>query len=127
MENSLVEDFVFICSPYRPESLDPEDRAAELRGNIAFAKAACMEAIHEGYVPMAPHLYFTQFLDDDNEEQREAGIEMGFAWIEDCMELWVIGDRITEGMAAEIAKATEMNIPVRIKRFDGANGKEGKG
>ena len=118
MEASLTEKFVFICSPYRPETLDEEKRQVELAENVRFAKSACCVALREGYVPMAPHLYFTQFLDDSDTDQREAGLEMGLAWLESCMEVWVFGDRITSGMAREIAFANEMGIPVKIKHIE---------
>ena len=118
MEASLAEKFVFICSPYRPETLDDEEREAELAENIRFAKRACYLALDKGYVPMAPHLYFTQFLNDNEAEQREAGLELGLAWVESCVEVWVFGDRITSGMAREIAFANEMGIPVKIKHIE---------
>jgi len=54
--------YVFICSPYRPVGEDPE---TELRKNIDQAKRACRLAVSRGLIPLAPHLYFTQFLDDN--------------------------------------------------------------
>lgn len=50
--------YVFICSPYRPVGEDPE---TELRKNIDQAKRACRLAVSRGLIPLAPHLYFTQF------------------------------------------------------------------
>lgn len=118
MEDSLVEKFVFICSPYRPVSFCPEELEAELAENVHFAKIACRMALDEGYVPMAPHLYFTQFLNDSEEDERETGIAMGLAWLEDCAEVWVFGDRITSGMAREIACANDIGIPIKIKYIE---------
>lgn len=66
-----------------------------------------------GYSPMAPHLYFPQFLNDGDPEERETGIEMGLKWLDGCDELWVVGDRISSGMAAEIARASEAGIPIK--------------
>lgn len=62
---------------------------------------------------MAPHLYFTAILDDDQKEERERGIQMGLAWLEEATEVWVFGDRITKGMALEIERAKELSKPVR--------------
>mgnify|MGYP002626163024 CR=1 FL=1 len=118
MEESLIEKFVFICSPYRPEHWEPEAYAHELAENIKLAKTACWAAARKGYVPMAPHMYFTQFLDDHCEDQREAGRAMGLAWLEDCAEVWVFGDRITSGMAREIACANDIGIPIKIKHTE---------
>ena len=109
MEDSLTERFVYICSPYRA------DTEEEWAWNIQVAEALCKFAIRKKKVPIAPHLYFPQFLDDSDAEQRELGMAMGLAMLEDCSEVWVSGDRISEGMAVEIARANELEIPIRIK------------
>ena len=62
---------------------------------------------------MAPHLFFPEFLSEDKQEEREAGIQFGLEWLSGCDELWVIGNRITEGMKREIAVAEELGIPVK--------------
>ena len=59
--------YVYICSPYRPVGEDPE---TELRKNIDQAKRACRLAVSRGLIPLAPHLYFTQFLDDNDPQER---------------------------------------------------------
>ena len=70
-------------------------------------------AVTEGYLPLAPHLLFPQFMDDSDEDEREVGIHMGLVLLTKCMELWVFGDKITEGMRREIKRAKWRNIPVR--------------
>lgn len=61
---------VYICSPYRPTGQNPE---AERKRNVEKAQTACRLAIDAGYLPLAPHLYFTQMLNDDetNEDSKE--------------------------------------------------------
>ena len=105
---------IFVCSPYRPRSDDPEERKAEMESNLLKARQACRMAAEFDAIPIAPHLYFTQFLDDTTEEERAVGIAMGLALLEKCNELWVFGDTITEGMAREVSRATRLGIPVRI-------------
>lgn len=72
--NSFVKEeimkYVYICSPYRPVGEDPE---TELRKNIDQAKRACRLAVSRGLIPLAPHLYFTQFLDDNDPQERKFG------------------------------------------------------
>ena len=87
---------IFVCSPYRPTSKTEECRKDELAANISRTKNACRILATLGFLPLAPHLYFTQFLKD-----------------EDAQERWVFGNTISEGMAAEIEKAHELNKPVR--------------
>lgn len=104
---------VFICSPFAPVAKDPENHDKELMHNIMRAQQACAYALTEGVIPCAPHLYFTQFMDDEDPEIREFGQVLGLEWLEECDELWVIGRRISTGMMKEIEQAKEWGIPVR--------------
>ena len=62
-----------------------------------------------GYLPIAPHLLFPQFLNEGIEAERQIGISMGMELLLDCEEVWVFGEA-TEGMQAEIAFATEQGF-----------------
>ena len=81
--------------------------------NINRAKTACRILTTLGFLPLAPHLYFTQFLKDEDAQERNTGMKLGMRWLEEADELWVFGNTISEGMAAEIEKAHELNKPVR--------------
>ena len=95
---------VYIASPY----------AGDVAGNTVFAIDACRFCIAQGHVPIAVHLLYTQMLDDSNPEQREIGLNLGHQVLSRCDELWVCGNRISPGMAAEIAEAEKLSIPVRM-------------
>lgn len=102
---------VFICSPLRPQGNTVAKRAMELRHNRRTAQLACEFAVRWGYLPLAPHLYFPQFLSDSDADERERGIRFGLEWLKNCDEFWIIGRRITEGMEREIRAAAELKIP----------------
>ena len=104
---------VFICSPFRPRGDTARQRAEDLRHNCQLARLACGYAVSRGYMPLAPHLFFPEFLSEDAPEEREAGIQFGLEWLLGCDELWVIGSRITKGMKREITVAEKLGIPVR--------------
>ena len=87
---------VYICSPY----------AGDVEGNTAAARRYSRFAVEAGYIPIAPHLLFPQFLDDNKSKERELGLFFGNAILSKCAEMWVFGDRISEGMEAEIKRAT---------------------
>ena len=99
---------VYICSRYRA------DERHTVESNIDRALYACAIAVDRGCAPIAPHLLYPQFLDDNDPEERKQGIEAGMAWIEACDELWQWGATVSEGMAKEIARAKELGIPVKI-------------
>lgn len=103
---------IFVCSPYRPTSKTEECRKDELMANINRAKTACRILTTLGFLPMAPHLYFTQFLKDEDAQERATGIRFGMEWLEAADEVWVFGETISEGMAAEIKRAHELKKPV---------------
>lgn len=64
-------------------------------------------------IPIAPHLLFTQFLDDTKPNERSIGLEAGIALLDMCDEIWVYGlVNPSEGMAAEIEYAKEYGIPI---------------
>ena len=94
---------VFICSPYADAPLNNERRAIRY----------CRFAVRQGYIPIAPHIYFPRFLDDRNPAERALGLFMGHVMLTKCVELWVFGNRVTPGMEREIAKAGERAMPIR--------------
>lgn len=64
-------------------------------------------------IPIAPHIYLTQFLDDNIAEDREFGLSAGLSLLSVCDELWYFGDQVTRGMADEICYALGHDIPVK--------------
>lgn len=94
---------VFVCSPLK----------GDISKNQENTRRYCQFVVNEGCSPYAPHILLTQFLDDNNPEHRQVGINCGLAFLEVCDELWYFGGVITEGMQKEINRAHEFNIPVR--------------
>ena len=97
---------IYICSPCR----------GDMEKNITKAQGYCREAVElfPDVVPIAPHVYCTQFLDDTQPEERAAGMDMGIALLSMCSEIWVYGmENPSEGMKCEIEYATEHGILVR--------------
>ncbi len=103
---------VFICSPF----------CGDMEGNARRAATYCRMACWEGYLPIAPHLLFPQFLNEGIEAERQLGISMGLELLLRCDEVWVFGEA-TEGMQAEIAFATEQGKKIRF--MEGGNADAG--
>ena len=106
---------IFICSPF----------AGDTVRNIQKAQLYCRKAVDEGYIPIAPHLFFPQFLKDDDPKERELGLKMGLALLDLSDEMWVFGNP-SPGMAVEIAYATEHHIPIKYFPAEPASGEERK-
>ena len=60
---------VYICSPLRANA------RFTMEENLERAKAICRHCAVNGVLAIAVHLYFTQFLDDNIEEERVCGME----------------------------------------------------
>lgn len=105
---------VYVCSQMR--GIPPYTKA-KYNKNLKKAAEYCAEVAEEGHTPIAPHLYFTSFVDDRCPEGREKGMRMGMELLEKSDEVWVFGSEegISEGMKAEIECAGEKNIPVRYR------------
>lgn len=92
---------VFVSSPYR----------GNVVRNVAVARAAARMVFEAGHVPVVPHLYITQVLDDDIPEDREKGISAALQLLARCDEVWAFGEA-TEGMRMEIAEAERLDVPI---------------
>ena len=94
---------VYICSPY----------AGNIEQNTENAKKYSRFAVDNHCLPITPHIYFTQFLDDTLPEDRAFGTMAGLMLLSDCDELWYFGDSVSQGIVREIIAAKEQGIPVR--------------
>ena len=102
-QSHAFRPMVYICSP--------------LSGNIAAnqrsARRYCRFAVEGGYIPLAPHLYFPQFMDDSDGAERDLALFMDIVLLSKCDQLWVFGERISKGMSIEIEKAKRKGQPIR--------------
>ncbi len=95
---------IYVCSALRGDTTE----------NIRKARVYCEFVAREHRaIPIAPHIYFTQFLNDDIAEDREFGLNAGLSLLSECDELWYFGDTITRGMTDEICYAIKHDIPVK--------------
>ena len=97
---------IYVCSPL----------SGDIAANQENARRYCRFAVDSGYIPLAPHLYFPQFMDDGNRAERDLALFMDIVLLSRCDQLWVFGERISKGMSMEIEKAKRKGQPIR--RFD---------
>lgn len=100
-----MKELVFICSPLRGDVERNQEKCREY----------CRKACELSVIPYAPHLFFTQFLNDCLDNERNLGIMNGLEMLKRCDEIWVFADKdedITEGMRKEIQLAKEIKLPI---------------
>ncbi len=94
---------VYICSPY----------SGDTEKNIENARKYSRFAVDCHYLPITPHIYFTQFMNDNIPEERETAIFMNLVLMSKCEQLWVFGDNLSTGMKAEIDRAKKKHMKIR--------------
>lgn len=94
---------IYVCSPF----------SGDKEANIENAKRYCSHVIDCGEAPIASHLHYPLFLDDDNADDRELGLKFAKLILSKCDEIWVYGERLSGGMQEEIAFASKNGIPIR--------------
>ena len=100
-----IRKLIYVCSPLR----------GDLESNIKRAREFSKYVVMSGHTPYTPHLFFTQFLDDNIQEERDVGIQMGIQMLYLCDEMWVFGKKISSGMKMEIDYAERRRIKVVYK------------
>ena len=102
---------VIIESPY----------AGDVDLNLKFARACMRDSLSRGEAPLASHLLYTQedILDDDIPQERNWGIQAGFAWGKHASKTVVYTNLgISEGMENGIQKALEEGREVEYRELD---------
>ena len=94
---------VYICAPLG------EDVEHDLRQ----AKRYTEYALKCGTAPVVPHFYALCLDDSQDPKEREICGTAGLSLLWFCDEMWIFGDEITEGMAAEIQFCKNLNIKTR--------------
>lgn len=99
----VFRPLIYVCSPY----------SGDIETNCISARRYCWFATAKGYIPIAPHLLYPQFLDDRIPEERSLGLFFGNVLMSKCAEVWVFGSYISAGMKSEIDRAKRKNQHIR--------------
>lgn len=100
----MSKKIAYIIHPFRDDKENNEK-------NMKFIAAV---AVRSGTVPIATALYFSHFLNEEDEAERLEGIDCGLTLMECCDEVWLFGFNISEGMKMELDCAKELKLPVRL-------------
>lgn len=94
---------IFVCSPY----------SGEIEKNVKQAQEICRTIAIKGHIPIAPHLFYPQFLNDNIEPERTVGLSLGCFQLLKCDLMIVFGEVISKGMQYEIDIAKNTDIPIK--------------
>jgi hypothetical protein len=99
---------IFVSSPLKAyEKYTIED-------NIEKAKGYCRDLLLKHQNCLAPHLFYTQILDDTNPYERKLGMKFALELLERCDEMYsyILDGYISSGMHKELTLAEKLKIPV---------------
>ena len=92
----------YVCSPC----------AGNITKNTAKAKEYSRIVYEHGYTPIASHLLFSQFINDNIPEERSEVIRMNQVLIRKSRIMFVCGDEITDDMKSEMLYAKRIGLTV---------------
>ena len=108
---------VYICSPCR----------GDYENNIQRAKEFSRAAVERGCIPITPHIYLTQFMDDTVPAERELGLSIGRELVLMCDELWAFramarcNEHLNHGpISIEVDGRVIIDLAKRLKENQGS-------
>ena len=88
--------------------------------NIKYALTCARWCSDRGLAPFASHLFYTQYLDDTNPQDRKLGIESGFAWAQVAgRRLFFVDRGFSSGMVWGYKNAEELNQMTQVIKLGG--------
>lgn len=94
--------------------------AGDIERNLAYAREALLDSLRRGEAPYAPHLLYTQVLDDRIPGDRELGITAGAAFlgvVDRGVAYLDLG--LSPGMTAESCWLTCHGVPIETRLIRG--------
>lgn len=101
--SSGFQPLVYICSPF----------SGDTKSNTERARKYSRFAYEQNTIPLASHLLYPQFMEDENPKEHEDAMHFSYVLLGKCNELWVFGDVISKGMAHEICVAKKRKQTIR--------------
>lgn len=94
---------VYICAPYDGENTRSREK---IWGYCLFAR-------ERTYAPIAPFLYYPQFMPEIYEKEMQLMRSLALRDLLTCEEIWVFGNEVTPEMENEISCASSHGLNIR--------------
>lgn len=101
-KDKAFKPLVYICAPYSG------DKERNIKKAVFYAEVA----YKKGAIPVTPHFLFP-FMNDEDIKQRKDALFMDSILLGKCQEVWVFGNKITDGMATELEIAKRRRQKIR--------------
>lgn len=98
----------------RPKVYVVSRYAGEVSINVENARKYCRFVAQQKRIPIASHLIYPQFMNDNDPAERELGTMFGLALLAQCDEVWCFGTTKSAGMTQELHEASRLKKRVRF-------------
>ena len=98
----------------RPKVYVVSRYAGEVSRNVENARKYCRFVAQQKRIPIASHLIYPQFMNDNDPAERELGTMFGLALLAQCDEVWCFGTTKSAGMMQELHEASRLKKRVRF-------------
>ena len=98
----------------RPKVYVVSRYAGEVSRNVENARKYCRFVAQQKRIPIASHLIYPQFMNDNDPAEREMGTMFGLALLAQCDEVWCFGTTKSAGMTQELHEASRLKKRVRF-------------
>lgn len=98
---------IYVCSPLSAPT-EEGIKANQTKAQQYASKINKMLSVRA----IAPHSFLPDYIDDNVPEERELALQFGLDLLKICNGIVVCGNKISKGMASEIAFARKFEIPV---------------
>lgn len=102
-----VGEKAYICSPLGADTTEEIHRNMLCARELMYYSSKLF-----GVVAVAPHAYLPILLNDTVADERSLGLSFGVELLSMCQHIFVCGNRISSGMAAEIKYAAKHGIKI---------------
>ena len=98
----------------RPKVYVVSRYAGEVSRNVENARKYCRFVAQQKRIPIASHLIYPQFMNDNDPAEGELGTMFGLALLAQCDEVWCFGTTKSAGMTQELHEASRLKKRVRF-------------
>lgn len=106
-------ELVLVESPYW------HSNPLEVIKNVDYLKLCILDCLKRGEFPYASHLFFTQVLDDNNQDERQLGIDAWLAWGAKADKTVIYTDRgISRWMEYGLEHAKKLGRKIEYRTLD---------
>lgn len=113
--------WTIIESPFKGQGDNPEAIIEDRKKKMDYARECCRDSYTRGEHPFASHLFYPQFMNDNDPTERQAGINFGYDhWKDARSVVFYVDLGLSDGMIAALRRAIDKKLAIEFRRLSDA-------